>query len=227
VLTAELELLRPRLLPEVAAWRAEHPDGAATLFGSAGAGLVLGFLSLHLDEPCTMSELELRTGMSYDSVHRAVRRLEQSGLIAVDAGPRTLSVSMPRSPLAMPVRCLTLAEGPIASALRWLRSVHGDGAVSEAFVFGSVARGDETASSDLDAFVVTDLPQVEVSRALRGLSDMLRREIVSVVRTPAHVAARRAAGYGFYRSVYDGPRIPLAPRMHAVDEHSAAALAGA
>jgi predicted nucleotidyltransferase len=52
-----------------------------------------------------------------------------------------------------------------------------------AFIFGSVARGKETATSDIDVMVLTKLPFARIVGALAPLRDRLGREINPVVMT--------------------------------------------
>jgi hypothetical protein len=207
VIPEVLAALRPRLLPEVEDWRADHPDPASVLLGAGTTALVAGLLAAHLDEPLRFSELELRTGQSHESVYRAVGRLEAAGVVRVERGTRRNAVVMRRSSLALTLRALTLRGGPLFSALDWAGAVRGR--IDEAFVFGSFAAGTDSSDSDIDVFVIGEIRVTEVAHALTGVGDMLRREVNPVVRTRGHVVSRLEAGYGFYEAVWRGPRITL------------------
>jgi hypothetical protein len=214
VIPEALTALRPRLLPEVERWRADHPEPASVLMGSETTALVAGLLAAHLDEPFRFSELELRTGASHESVYRAVGRLEAAGVAGVDRGTRSHAVVMRRASLARSLRALTLGGGPLFSALSWAGATRGQ--IDEAFVFGSFAAGTETMESDIDVFVVGEIRVSEVGRALTGVGDMLRREVNPVVRSREHVVSRLEAGYGFYAAVWRSPRISVLEGVPAI-----------
>lgn len=92
--------------------------------------------------------------------------------------------------------------------------------VSLAFVYGSVARGDDVAESDVDLFVVGSASRREVAAVLARAAGALGRELNPVIVAPADFAARRRDGEHFITSVLEGPRMWLIG-----DEASLAALA--
>ncbi len=81
--------------------------------------------------------------------------------------------------------------------------------VDLAFVYGSVARGDGTAGSDVDLFVVGSVSRKEVSAALSWAAGSLGRELNPVILTWGEFAARRQAGDHFVTSVLNEPRLWL------------------
>ena len=48
--------------------------------------------------------------------------------------------------------------------------------INAAFIFGSIARGDESTDSDIDLFIIADLTLRELSKALGPLSKELQRK---------------------------------------------------
>ncbi|MFI5344276.1 MAG: nucleotidyltransferase domain-containing protein, partial [Chlamydiales bacterium] len=53
--------------------------------------------------------------------------------------------------------------------------------IDAAFIFGSIARGDESTDSDIDLLIVADLTLRELSKALGPLSKELQRELNPVL----------------------------------------------
>ena len=156
------------------------------LFGSATFGDVLALLSLHLDRGFTMEEIQLDLGTSYESTHRAVRRLTQAGLVSKEAGPGLAhTVVLPRSSSAMALRAVQLKFCSIGPRLMWLRSQAGPLSVDEAFVYGSIAAGTERQDSDIDVLVIGEATDWDVAAHTYDLTDRLRRDVNIMVVHPA------------------------------------------
>ena len=77
-----------------------------------------------------------------------------------------------------------------------------------AFVFGSIAKGTETATSDLDLLVVgKDLDYAEVYRAVAGAERVMARPVNPTVMRPAEWQAARAKQDSFASRIARQPRI--------------------
>jgi len=89
-----------------------------------------------------------------------------------------------------------------------------------AFIFGSIARSDEHASSDVDLFVVGELGLAQISTALRETETQLGRAINAAVYTPGELAAKATRSH-FLGKVLAGEKLFLIGT-----EHDLAELAG-
>lgn len=90
-----------------------------------------------------------------------------------------------------------------------------------ALIFGSVARGDENARSDVDLLVVGDCSFADAVRTLHPVQEVIRREINPVVYTAAELAGRIKNGESFVAN------IPANPKLFVIGgEHELAELAG-
>ena len=79
-----------------------------------------------------------------------------------------------------------------------------------ALVYGSAARGSDTASSDIDLLLVSDrLALEDVYSALIPVESQLSRSIHLTLYTPKEYVDRRAAGSGFLANVLGGDRLVL------------------
>ena len=79
-----------------------------------------------------------------------------------------------------------------------------------AFVFGSVAAGEDHGDSDIDVLVVSDsLTYPDVIRALSGAEALVHREINPVLWSGDEWQEKQRARDGFARRVTAGPRIRL------------------
>ena len=79
--------------------------------------------------------------------------------------------------------------------------------IAVAFVYGSVAIGEEVSSSDVDLFVVGDVGLSELAPRLREVANRLGREVHPTVYTEAEVAQRSHSKDRFLRSVLDKPKL--------------------
>jgi predicted nucleotidyltransferase len=82
-------------------------------------------------------------------------------------------------------------------------------AVELAFIYGSVARGEQRASSDIDLMVVGNVPLSAVLKALRPVTETLRREVNPTVYSRAEFARKAKEGHSFVERVLAEPKIFL------------------
>jgi hypothetical protein len=114
----------------------------AGLFASPALADLLRVLLLHGDAPFHQRELARLTGAGLRSVQAETRRLEGMGLVISDASGNFF------------VRSFAVPE-----LLRDALAAFGDDIVA-ALLYGSTARGEERASSDIDLLVVGDVDVV-------------------------------------------------------------------
>ncbi|GAI19127.1 unnamed protein product, partial [marine sediment metagenome] len=91
--------------------------------------------------------------------------------------------------------------------------------ISIALIYGSVARGSEYQSSDVDILVVGEVTFAEVVERLSPAQETLGREINPTVYPPAEFKSKIAEGHHFLKSVLSGSKIYLIG-----DEHELARL---
>jgi predicted nucleotidyltransferase len=78
-----------------------------------------------------------------------------------------------------------------------------------AWVYGSLASGEQTSSSDVDLFVVGDVSLAEIVHALRGIESELGREVNPTLCPPVEFRQKLASGHRFVTSAVTGPKIFL------------------
>lgn len=79
--------------------------------------------------------------------------------------------------------------------------------VELAFIYGSYAKGEERADSDVDVMVVGEASTLELSTAFRKMEQELRREVNYSLFDREEVKQRLGEGIGFIPSVFSGPRM--------------------
>jgi predicted nucleotidyltransferase len=87
-----------------------------------------------------------------------------------------------------------------------------------AFLYGSIARGEEHSASDVDLAIVGTLRQIDLLPALRKLEACFHREVNVTLFSPDEFRARLAAGDHFLHSVLQGKTILLKGAIHELEE---------
>lgn len=158
----------------------------------------------------SVTELIAATGAGSGAVQRELARLAGSGLVSVEkVGNQKRYRADPRSPLhdelASIVRKTFGLVGPLREALEPLVA-----RIRAAFVYGSVAKGQDTASSDVDVLLVADdLSYADVMAALHPLGEKLGRDVNPTIYTPAELRKRIGSGSSFVTRVWQQPRLWL------------------
>ena len=144
------------------------------------------------------------------AVQRELASLLAAGLVTVrDQGNQKHYQANAASPVFAELRGLVLKTVGLADVLRAALAPLED-QVAAAFVYGSVARQQDTAASDVDVLIVSDaLGYAEVFGALEGAAQTLGRAINPTLYTRAELARRRAEDNAFVTRVLDQPRIWL------------------
>jgi predicted nucleotidyltransferase len=169
---------------------------------------VLGLLFGQPSRSFYATELIGLVGAGSGTVQRELARLEQSELVTVRrVGSQKHYQANSASPLfseltSIARKTVALAE-PLRAALKPLAS-----RIDAAFVYGSVAKRADTATSDIDLMVVSEsLTYAEIFVALEKLSAKFGRKINPTVYTREEMAKRRREGQAFVTRVLRQPKV--------------------
>ena len=177
---------------------------------------VLSLLLLHPSRDYHVRELARLTGTSAGTLHKELARLASAGLLLRKAqGNQVRYQANQQSPvfeeLAGLLRKTTGAAEILASALAPLQP-------PLALIFGSVASGTETATSDLDLLVIGDLGFAEVVRATHPAQAELGREINPVVYSAHEFKRRLDEQDPFIHEILVKPKIFLTGTQHDLSQ---------
>jgi len=180
-----------------------------TLFGATRQG-VLQTLFLHPDQRFYQHQIIQKIGHGSGAVQRELRQLTSAGILSRTVeGHQTYYQANRGCPFYEELRGLirkTFGVGQVLqAALQPIAPL-----VRLAFVYGSVAGGRETASSDIDLMLVGDGISLDaVIAALAGAQREIGREVNPTVYREEEFCRKLAAGHHFLSSVVRGPKIFL------------------
>ena len=144
------------------------------------------------------------------AVQRELARLEASGLVIVTrVGKQKHYQANAGSPVFEELRTLVLKTFALADVLRAaLAPVSRD--IRAAFVYGSIAKGQDTAASDIDLMVVSDrLTYADLFAALEDVSPRLGRKIAPTVYSLKELSKRLKQDNAFVARVLSQPKLWL------------------
>ncbi|MFM9924832.1 nucleotidyltransferase domain-containing protein [Variovorax sp. H27-G14] len=191
----------PKLKPEKSA-------GLADALFTTTQQRVLGYLFGQPDRSFFSSELIKLTGAGSGAVQRELQQLTDSGLLTTSRlGNQKHYQANPQAPiyeeLCGIVRKTFGLAGPLHEALQPLADK-----IEAAFVFGSVAKKSDTASSDIDLLLVSDeLAYSDLFLALDAVSARLGRTVNPTLLTRKELMRKLKDGESFATRVMAQPKL--------------------
>lgn len=182
--------------------------GLADALFTRGQQRVLGILFAQPDRSFPATELIALAGVGTGAVHRELIRLVQSGLVTVTPLGRQRRYQANRqSPLFPELHGLVLKTVGLAEPLRQALAGFG-GRIQVAFVYGSVAKGSDTAASDVDLMIIADdLTYGEAFAALEQAETAIARKINPNILSLPEWKRRRADESHFFNRVAEQPKL--------------------
>jgi predicted nucleotidyltransferase len=151
------------------------------------------------------------------AVHRQLQRLEAAGLVTVShEGNQKYYTARQDSPVfpelhGLIVKTVGVAE-PLRAALQPVSKK-----IEVAFVYGSVAKGNERAGSDLDLLIVSDtLTYPEAYEALQEAEAAIARTVNPTVMTPDEWLKKRNVKDSFAKRIAAQPKLFVLGDEHAL-----------
>lgn len=184
----------------------EHSKLSKTLFGKTRRA-VLSVLYSHTDESFYLRQLVRITGVGVGAMQRELKQLTDSGIIRrLRIGRQIFFQANTDCPVFKELRDLVIKTIGVGDVLRSALVPLAE-RIQIAFIYGSLARGEETRSSDLDVLVVGDLTFAEVVSAISPLQETLSREINPSVYPLKEFRSKVSEGQHFISTVLEAPKI--------------------
>ena len=168
---------------------------------------VLALLLLHPDETLHGREIARRTELPAGTLNRELNVLAEAGVLERRQVGNQVHYRANRAcPIYEDLRSILKKTVGVADVLREALAPLGK-RIRATFVYGSIARGDERAGSDIDLMVVGELKFADVVAALAPAQRTLRREVNPSVYPALEFRRKVAAGDPFLKRVLADHRI--------------------
>jgi len=170
---------------------------------------VLGLLYGNTKKTFYLNEIIRTTGMGVATIKRELDRLEQAGILRlVRIGNQHHYQAEPSCPIYEELRSVvTKTLGIVPALARALEPLASQ--ISLAFVYGSVARGTETANSDIDLLIVGDVSLEQVVDLTYSAQQALGRMINPNIYSPAEWQALLVENGGFIKDILQHPKLDV------------------
>lgn len=176
---------------------------------------VLGLLFGNPDRSFYANELFRLAGSGTGAGVRELAKLTASGLITVNKiGNQKHYQANREAPIFEELRGIVLKTFGMADVLRQglLPMVE---KISVAFIYGSIAKGSDTAKSDIDVMVIGDhIDYPEVYTALMPAEAQLGRKVSPAIYNKEDVSRKLKAGNAFLTRIMAQPKIFLIGSVH-------------
>jgi len=158
------------------------------------------------DEEFYLRELLRAAGKGHGVVQRELGNLVKSGVVVREKRKsRTYFRANKECPVYQELKNLVLKTAGLVDLLgEFLERIEG---IQFAFVYGSVARGEEKPESDIDLTVIGGCSFADVVSALAPAQEQLGREINPTVYPPEEFKTKAQNKNHFIRALLDGKKI--------------------
>lgn len=183
------------------------------LFGQSRRS-ILGLLYGHADQEFYLRDLVRRAGTALGATQRELKQLADAGIVLrVQRGHQVYYQANRDNPIFAELKSILTktvgAHDVVKDALMPLAD-----RIRLAFIYGSVARQEERASSDIDLMVVGETGFNDVVSALGAAEKLLGREINPTVYSVREFCAKRKAKNHFLSTVLRQEKIFVIGDQH-------------
>jgi len=185
-----------------------HSNGIADALFTKVQQRVLGVLFGNPDRSFYANEVISLADSGTGAVQRELASLEAAGLLTVTRiGKQKHYQANAAAPVFDELRSLVLKTSGLADVLRGAL-VPLTESISAAFVYGSVAKGEDTAASDIDLMVVSDtLTYADIFAAIEAATTRLGRPVNPTVYSREEFDKRIKQDNAFVKRVLAQPKL--------------------
>lgn len=169
---------------------------------------VLALIFGHPERSFYISEIVRKVHSGSGAVERELSKLESSGLVTVERiGNQKHYRANQAAPIFEELRGLVEKTVGLAEPIKKSFEPYAD-AIKSAFVYGSVAKGDDTAYSDIDLMVIgDDLNYADLYTAAQNVESRLRRRVHPLFLSPADWHRKASDKGSVFNKISRSPKI--------------------
>ena len=176
------------------------------IFGSRIRAKILGWLFTHPEESFFVRQIALILKEDPTNVSREMAKLEELGILRSKRNGNLKHFQANQEcPFFEELKGLVLKTTGVAGRIR--ASLDKLAGIEYAFIYGSYAKGEEKADSDVDLLIIGDVDMDRLDSNLGKLEKMLGREINYVLYNMEEFKSKRKAKDGFLMNVLRGKKI--------------------
>jgi predicted nucleotidyltransferase len=192
-------------------------DVGAVLFGK-GRRQVLALLFGQPEQAFYFSEIVAFVGTGMGQVQRELQALTRAGLLLREKrGNHVYFRANPNAPIFEDIRNIVRKTFGVADVLREALGRF-EKHIDTAFIYGSIARGEETAASDVDVLIVGDVRLSQMASGITAAEAAIKRTVSPTIYTPKEFAAKIHAKQHFLARVLAGPKLFLIGDQTTLDD---------
>jgi predicted nucleotidyltransferase len=202
----------------IVAVKATKTSASDLLFPLQYRGKALALLLLQPQRRLHVREIARLTGTVAGTMNKELGRLHTAGLLDKHhVGNQLQFCANTQHPVFTELSALLRKTIGLADVLT-LALVPAAERISAAFVFGSVARGQDTSASDVDVIIIGDVGFNEVVELLYDAQTTLHREINPKIFAPAEWTAKFESKTTFVMDVLAKPKLFLIGAQRDLDQ---------
>jgi predicted nucleotidyltransferase len=171
---------------------------------------VLGLLFVNANRSFYTNEIVRFVDSGIGVVQRELEKLAQSGLVTIKKiGNQKHYQANPDTPIFAELRGIVLKTVGLADILRLALLPLSD-KIQTAFIYGSIAKGSDTAKSDIDVLIIgTELAYADVYEALSAHESDIGRPVNPSIYSTQELQRKLAEDNAFVSRVLEQPKIFL------------------
>ena len=197
------------IIPKMGTKTMSHLSLADALF-SKTQQRVLGLLFSNPDKSFYLNEIVRSAEIGIGTVQRELEKLTRSGLLTVKKiGNQKHYQANHEAPIFSELRGIVLKTFGVADLLRLALSGLAE-QIKVAFVYGSLAKGSDSAASDIDVMIIAeDLSYSQVFTVFSEAEATLGRSLSPTLYTPSEIQNKLRDDNHFLQRILEQPKIFL------------------
>jgi len=190
-------------------------DTLSEILSSRSRAAIFKLLFSGMEKELHVREIQRRSTLNDSTIRQELRKLVRLDLVKGRKNSNRIYYRANKeNPLYPELRNLVIKTTGVADVLR---EALRDGRIQLAFVFGSIAGGEETAGSDVDLLVIGEIGFRSLSELLSGVSEKIGREINPHVMNKDEYSKRIKSNEHFITHILKSPKIFIVGADHDLE----------